>query len=141
MRASFEVPKAQCQVLGVENDHSAPPAPKCFKKDQFLPLPDPQMGSQDYLLLQPKKTLVYAKVLQYWVKEAEPPNPGEPCHLVESVLELWWAIEPLTTFSDSEVLDDATSPRLAGPTPHEHSLSCTCQACPRGSFAVTCGGG
>ena len=115
VRVSSEVPRAWCWVLGVENDNSALPAPKHLGKDWFLPLPDPQMGSQDYQILQPKKTLVYAKALQYWAEEAQLPNPGKPHHLVESILELWWAMEPVTTFSDSEVLDD--TPSLGQPIP------------------------
>ena len=30
--------------------------------------------------------------------------PGKPHHLAESVLELWWAMEPLVTFTEEEAL-------------------------------------
>ena len=56
---------------------------------------------------QPQKTLVYAKALQYWVEKAQPPLPGEPCQLAESMLVLQQAREPLTVFTDAEVLEDA----------------------------------
>ena len=62
------------------------------------------MGSQDYCLGQPIKTLAYAQALQYWVERAKPLIPSESCQLVESVLELRQAMEPLTTFEDSAVL-------------------------------------
>ena len=87
-------------------------------------------------MLQPKKTLVYARAFQYWVEVAHPLIPGGPHHLVENILELWQAVELLTTFSDSEVLDDTPSSGPVDPTPHECSLSLTCQAHPRGSFSV-----
>ena len=51
------------------------------------------MGNQDYWLLQPKKTLAYAKVLHYLAEEAQQPTFGKPCHLAESVLEMWQAME------------------------------------------------
>ena len=76
VRTFFEVPKAQCQALGVENNHLTPPAPKHLRKDWFLPLLDPWMGSQDYQMLQPKMTLVYVRALQYWAEEAQLPIPG-----------------------------------------------------------------
>ena len=83
------------------------------------------MGSQDYQLLQPKKTSAYTNVLQYWAEEAQLPSCGEPRHLAESILELQWAMEPLTMFCDSEVLDDATSLRQADSATYEHSFSHT----------------
>ena len=137
--ASFKVPKVQCCVLSVENDHSALPAPKCLRRDWFLPLPDPWVGSQDNWMLQPKKTLAYMRTLQHWAEVAQLPIPGKPHYVVEIVLELQWAMELLTTFSHSEVLDDSPSSRLADPIPCECSL--TCQACPRGFFSVACNRG
>ena len=88
MQASFEVPKLQSCMAKVDNDHSAPLAHHLLDSDQFMPLPDMWFGSQDFHLTQPQKTLAYVKALQYWAEKAQPPIPGEPHHLVESVLEL-----------------------------------------------------
>ena len=75
---------------------------------------------------------------QHWAEIAQLLMLGEPHHLAESILELWWALEPLTTFFDLEVLDDAPSSRLADPIPYECSLSLAHQAHPRGSYSVAC---
>ena len=98
--ASFEVHKASCHALKVDNDHSALPAHHSLERDQFLPLPNTQFGSQDFQLTQPLKTLAYVKALQYWAEKTQLPIPSEPCHLAESVLELQQMMEPLTTFTD-----------------------------------------
>ena len=70
----------------------------------------PRMGSQDFCLGQPRKTWAYAKAVQYRAEKVKPLLPGKPCQLAESVLELRQAMEPLTTFQDSEVLGDDTIP-------------------------------
>ena len=44
---------------------------------------------------------------RYWVEKAQPPMPGMSCQLAESVLELRQAMDPLTSFTDAEVLDDS----------------------------------
>ena len=92
------------QAKGEKNDYSPLPAAKWLGKDRLLPPQDPQMGSQDYHLGQPIKTLAYAQALQYWAERAKPLIPSDPHHLAGSVLELMWAMEPLTTFEDSKVL-------------------------------------
>ena len=86
--------------------------------------------------MQPQKTLAYAKALQNWAEKAQPPTPGKPHQLVESVLELQHTMEPLTTFTNEEVLEDVlpsnwvkiTSSRMAEPTPRECSHSRTHRA-------------
>ena len=66
-----------------------------------------QFSSHDFQFTQPQKTLAYVKALQYWAEKAQPLVPGKPCHLAESVLELWQVMEPLVSFSDEEALKDA----------------------------------
>ena len=147
--ASLKLPKTWSCNTQVDNDHSALPAHHFLDRDWFLPVLEMWFSSQDFWLTQPQKTLAYAKALQYWAEKAQLPIPGEPCHLAESVLELWWMMEPLTTFMDQEVLGD-TPPsnwvkimpsRLAEePTQWEHNHSRTCQANSRGSFLAANGG-
>ena len=108
-----------------------------------------QFDSQDFQLTQPQKTLAYAKALQHWVEKAQPPIPGEPCQLMEGVLEFWCTMEPLTAFTDGEVLEDVlssnwvkiTSSRSAEPTQRECSWTSTCWAHARGSFSAAYGEG
>ena len=145
--ASFELPKMQCCASKVDNYHSALPAHHSLDRDQFLPLPDMQFGSQDFWLTHAQKTLAYAKALQYWAEKAQPLIPSEPHHLAESVLELQQTMEPLTIFTDEEVLEDILlsnwvkiTYRLAEPTQQEHSCSKTCQAHSSGSFSAAHGG-
>ena len=147
--ASFRVPKVTCCTSKVDNNYSTPPAPNSLDRDQFLLLQDMQFGSQDFWLTQPQKTLVYAKDLQHWLEKAQPPTPGKPHQLAESVLELWHTMEPLTTFTDEEVLEDTlpsnwvkmASSRTAEPAPREHSCSRTHKAHARGSFLAAYGEG
>ena len=74
-------------------DHSVPMAPSSLEKYKFMPPPELQFGSWDYQLVQPQKTLTYAKALQHWMEKAQLLVPGEPCHLAESVLDFdgWWS--------------------------------------------------
>ena len=133
VRASFEVLMAQSWAQGGENDYSAPPAPKCIGNDRFLSPLDPWMGSQDYCLGQPRNTLAYAKMLQYWAERLKLSIPGEPHQLAGCVLELRWAMKPFTNFEDLEVLGDNT-------TPWDHDVCHNHQACPRGSFSAAYNG-
>ena len=139
--------------MGVDNDHSVPPAHWSLEKYKFMPPPDLQLSCRDYQLVQPQQTLAYTKTLQYWAEKAQPPIPGKPNYLAGSVLELRWAMEPLVTFSDEEVLAAAvpsnwievTVPRLAEPTPVEPHCSCrwSCShntlAHPNWSLMAACG--
>ena len=106
-------------------------------------------GGQDFWLKQPQKTLAYAKALQPWSGKAQPPTPGKPCWLVESVLELQCDMDPLMTFADEEVLEDLQPPiwvritpsRSVEPTPRECSCSRTHRAHARGTFSTAYGEG
>ena len=108
--------------------------------------PDPSFGSQDCWLSQPCQTFAYARMLQYLVERVQPLFPGELHCLVESMVELWQAMELLASFSDEEVLAAAlpsnwvevSLPRLAEPTLWDCSQSCSrsCQAHQRGSLSA-----
>ena len=87
------------------NDYMVPPTRHCLDQDTYLPLKDMQLGSQDYHLKQPQKTLAYAKALQHWAKLAKPTPPHEPCQLAECIKELREWMEPFTMFTDTQVFD------------------------------------
>ena len=89
----------KCHASKVDNNYSVPPAPHSLDRDPFLALQDKWSSSQDYWLMQPQKTLAYARALQHWVEKAQPMTPGKPNQLAESMLELQCAMEPLTTFT------------------------------------------
>ena len=76
------------------------------------------------------------------------PLLGEPHQMAESMLELWWAMQPLTMFTNAEVLEDAlslhwvkitssqTSKPADPPTSQEQSCSRNQRASDRGMFMV-----
>ena len=151
----FELPKVQCCALRVDNDHSAPPAHSSLERYQFMPPPDLQFGSQDYQLAKPQKTLTYTKALQYWVEKAQLLVPGKPHHVLESIVELCWAMEPVVSFMDEEVLKDASPSNwveitlsqpakpaplwLVEPAQWDCSHSRSCWDHPRGSLSAAHG--
>ena len=149
MQASIQVPKVRCHALKVDNNHSTSQAHHTLDRDWFLPLLDMWFSSQGFWLTWPQKTLAYVKALQYWAEKTQPPICSEPHQLAESMLELWWMMEPLTTFTDEEVLDDVPpsnwvkimSSRSAEPTQRECSCSKTHWAHSRGSFSAAYGEG
>ena len=133
VRTSFKVPMAWYWAEGGKNDYSTSLALKCIGKDRFLPPLDPRMSSQDYHLGQSRKTLAYAKVLQYWVERVKPLIPSKPDQLAGSIQELRQTMELLMTFQDSEVLSDDT-------IPHRPEVCCSIWVHPRGSFSVAYSG-
>ena len=102
----FRYPKARCYASKVDNNHPVLPACHSLDRDQFLPLQDMWFGSENFWLTQSQKTLASAKALQYWAEKTQPPIPGEPNQLAESVLEHQWMMDPLSMFMDKEVLED-----------------------------------
>ena len=147
VHALFEVPKACNWMKGVDNDHIPPPAPHSLGKHRVMLPPDSRFSNEDYRLTQPCQTLTYNRVLQHWAERAQLPSPGELCHLVESVVELWWAMEPLDSFTDKEVFAatvpsnwaEISLPRPAEPALWDCRLSRSCQTHPRGSLLVAHG--
>ena len=106
VQALFQLPKVNRCTQGVDNDYLALPAPQSLDHDQFLPAANMRFDRQDYNMRQCQKTLAYTKALQYWAEKAQLPPPGEPCQMVENMIELWQAMKPLTTFTNAEVLED-----------------------------------
>ena len=88
-----------------ENDYTPPPLPQCIEWDDFLPYNDGNFASQDYRIKQPQKMLAYAKAWQFWAKKAQPHQASQPCQLAACVKELRELMEPLTSFTDEEDLN------------------------------------
>ena len=124
--------------------------PHCIERDVFLPFSTVKFGSLDYCMKQPHKTLVYTKASQFWAEKAQLPTPGQPCQLAEGVWELREAMEPLTTFTDEELLSDnvplhlvkITSSQTSKPeepaSPQEQSHSRNRRAHSQHSFMAVC---
>ena len=75
IRASFEILQVRSKALDINDDYSAPPAPKCIHQKEFLPPPNLKFSSQDFRKGQSYNTLAYAQALQYWAEKASPPMP------------------------------------------------------------------
>ena len=88
------------------NDNTPPPVPHCIKWDAFLLQSRTCFVSEDVRLRQPRKTLAYAKLLQFWADKVQPPRVGEPCQLMACVQKLKEVMEPFITFMDEDVLND-----------------------------------
>ena len=82
--ASFSIPKVRMRAL-LRQEYTVPPAPKCLNRNAFLPgkLSYQDVRQQPILL-----TVAYARGLQYWVEELNPPESPDSCPLVGSVVEL-----------------------------------------------------
>ena len=67
--------------------------------------------------------VAYARALQYWAEQNNPPTRGEPHLLVESVLELREEVRWYLSFTDEEVFKGVALPeeeeggKSAGPWP------------------------
>ena len=85
VRASFRLP-CQLQELDVEMATlQDPPPPPCLHQQKFMPPPNSIFASWDIREIPREKVVAYARALQYWVKQNEPPTGDEPCQLAESV--------------------------------------------------------
>ena len=82
--ASFSIPEVRSRVF-LGQDYIAPPAPKCFTQNMFLPdeLSYQDVQQQPFLL-----TVAYARGLQYWVENLNLPENPDFCPLARSVIEL-----------------------------------------------------
>ena len=89
---------------------SAPPAPPCLLRRNFLPPSDSIFAWQDIWEMQREKMVAYAWALQYWVEKIDLPTRGKPCLLAESVKELWEEIWCYLSFSDKGVFEGMTPP-------------------------------
>ena len=101
IQTSFELHQRMSKLHHVENFYLAPPVPKCLHQMDFLPPPHPKFPCQDIWVGQLEKTVAYAQALQYWVEKSNPPTPGQPHLLAESILELREVMEPYVSFPDA----------------------------------------
>ena len=58
-----------------------------------------------------EKVVAYARALQHWAEENNPPAGGGPCLLAESVIELQEEVKWFLSFSDEEVFRGVALPK------------------------------
>ena len=86
--ASFYIPAVSMMAFP-EQKYTAPHAPKCFNRNTFLP---DEFSYQD-VWQQPVLLMVtYARGLQYWVEELNPPDSPDFHPLAGGVVELREAV-------------------------------------------------
>ena len=107
---SFGLPW-QLQELDAERATlQAPSALPWLCQQTFMLLPDSIFTSQDIREVPREKVLVYARALQYWAEQNDPPTGGEPHLLVKGILELRGEVKWYLTFTNEEVFRGVAIP-------------------------------
>ena len=73
--------------------------------------PDSIFASWDIREVPREKVVAYARALQYWVEQNDPPSGGEPHLLAEGILELREEVKWYLTFTNEEVFHGVAIPR------------------------------
>ena len=103
VRASFQFPQHRHEFNPEEAPYHAPPAPPCLHQWTFMPLAQSIYASRDIREIPQEKEVAYARALQYYTDQSDPWKTGQPCLLVESVVELREEIGFYLVFQDEEV--------------------------------------
>ena len=111
VRASFRL-TWQLQELGSgEASLQTPPAPPCLHRNRFMPPANSIFACMNIREIPMEKVVVYARALQHWVEQNNPPAEGEPHLLARSVLELREEVKWYLSFTDKEVFSGWLCPR------------------------------
>ena len=103
VRASFRLPWWLQELGSREATLQAPPAPPCLCRQKFMPPADSIFACRDIREIPREKVVAYARALQHWAEQNNPPAGGEPCLLAKSVLELREEVKLYLSFTDKEV--------------------------------------
>ena len=108
--ASFWLPQ-QMRELGMkEADLQAPPVQPCLHQQKFMPPAQSIYMYRDIREIPQEKAVAYARALQHWVEEIDPPAGGRPHLLTKSVKELRDEVKCYLSFSDEEVFKGVALP-------------------------------
>ena len=103
VRASFGLPR-QLEELGAgEATLQAPLAPPCLHRQKFMPPADLIFACRDIREIPREKVVAYARALQHWVEQNNPPAGGEPHLLAKSILGLREEVKWYLSFTNKEV--------------------------------------
>ena len=82
----------------------APPCSAMPTADkEFMPPADSIFACRDIREIPREKVVVYARALQHWAEQNNPPAGGEPHLLAKSILELREEVKWYLSFTDEEV--------------------------------------
>ena len=103
VRALFQLPRQMHELEPKEAPFQAPPVPLCLHLWRFM-LPVMSIyTSRDIREIPQEKVIMYARALQHFVEQNNPPKRNERCLLVESIMELRRGINFYLSFTDEEV--------------------------------------
>ena len=85
----------------LEPGYTAPPAPRSFDRNVFLP---DNLSYQDVQQKPVFLTVAYARSLQYWADKQSPPRHWSLHPLAKSVIELWEVVKEYVTFNHQDII-------------------------------------
>ena len=88
-----------------------PPAPPSLHQQRFMPPVVSAFACWDIQEIPREKTIAYAWALQCVVEENNPPKRGQPCLLVENIVELKREVGFYLSFTDEEVFQGVELPQ------------------------------
>ena len=103
VQASFQLPKWMRELGMKEADLQASPVSPCLCRQKFMLRAQSIYTCRDIREIPQEKAVAYARALQHWAEEIDPPAGGRPCLLAKSVKKLREEVKCYLSFSDEEV--------------------------------------
>ena len=100
VRASFGLPQWLWELDVEKATLQACPALPCLCRQTFMLPPDSIFVSQDIREVPREKVVVYARALQYWAEQNNPPTGSGPHLLAKGILKLREEVKWYLTFTD-----------------------------------------
>ena len=110
VRASFGLPWWLQELGSREATLQAPPALPCLWRQKFMPPADSIFACKDIREIPREKVVAYARALQHWAEQNNPPAGGEPHLLAKIILELREEVKWYLSFTDEEVFQGMVLP-------------------------------
>ena len=108
--ASFWLPQWMQELGMKEANLQAPPAPPCLGRHRFMLLAILIYACRDIQEIPQEKVVAYARALQHWVEEINPPAGGGEYLLAEGIKELREEVKWYLSFSNEEVFQGVALP-------------------------------
>ena len=117
VRASFQLPRHMHELDPREAPFHVPLAPPCLYRQRFMPPVESIFASWDIWEIPREKTVMYARPLQYFAEQNDPPKRDQPCLLAESEAKLRREVGFYLSFTDKEVFQGVDLPEEEGSNP------------------------
>ena len=110
VQVSFQLPQWMSALGMKEANLQAPPTSPCLGRCRFMPLAKLIYTCRDIQEIPWEKVVAYARALQHWAEEINPPAGGGQCLLTESIKELREEVKWYLSFSNEEVFQGVALP-------------------------------